>query len=53
VPLAWDELGGIPAANVFSIAEAAAKAAAPDPWPDYFEVKQAITAKMMKAVGAD
>jgi bifunctional non-homologous end joining protein LigD len=53
VPLVWDELGGIPAANVFSIAEAAAKAVAPDPWPDYFEVKQAITAKMMKAVGAD
>jgi len=53
VPVSWDELADIPAANVFSIAEAAAKAAEPDPWPDYFEQKATITAKMLKAVGAE
>ena len=51
VPLAWDELTTIEGAGVFKIAEAAARAKAPDPWPDYFKVKQAITKTMMKAVG--
>jgi bifunctional non-homologous end joining protein LigD len=53
VPVGWDELADIQAANVFSIAEAAARASEPDPWPDYFEVRQTITAKMLKAVGAE
>jgi bifunctional non-homologous end joining protein LigD len=52
VPLSWDELPDIAGANVFGIAEAAARAQAPDPWPDYFKQKQAITRAMMKAVGA-
>ncbi|MBN9305796.1 MAG: ATP-dependent DNA ligase [Devosia sp. 67-54] len=52
VPLSWDELPDIAAANVFSIAEAAARAQAADPWPDYFKQKQAITKPMLKAVGA-
>lgn len=52
VPVGWDELDGLPAANIFSIGAAAARAQAPDPWPDYFKLKQAITAKMLKAVGA-
>jgi bifunctional non-homologous end joining protein LigD len=52
VPLSWDELPDIAGANVFGIAEAAARAQAPDPWPDYFKQKQAITKAMMKAVGA-
>jgi len=53
VPLSWEELPGLDRANGFSLPEAAARAKAPDPWPDYFKVKQAITAKMLKAVGAD
>jgi bifunctional non-homologous end joining protein LigD len=53
VPVGWDELADIQAANVFSIAEAASRAEMPDPWPDYFDVRQTITAKMLKAVGAE
>jgi bifunctional non-homologous end joining protein LigD len=52
VPLGWDELDGIAGANIFGPAEAAARAQAPDPWPDYFKVKQTITRTMMKTVGA-
>ncbi|HEV7275688.1 MAG TPA: DNA ligase D [Devosiaceae bacterium] len=50
VPISWEEVGTIAGANIFSLGEAAAKAAEPDPWPDYFKLKQAITAKMLKAV---
>jgi len=52
VPLDWDEIATLDRANGFSLAEAAARAAGPDPWPDYFKQKQAITDRMMKAVGA-
>jgi bifunctional non-homologous end joining protein LigD len=52
VPLGWDEIAKLDRANGFSLGEAAARAAGPDPWPDYFKQKQAITDKMMKAVGA-
>ena len=52
VPVGWDEIATLDRANGFSIGEAAARAQAPDPWPDYFKLKQAITPKMLKAVGA-
>jgi bifunctional non-homologous end joining protein LigD len=51
VPLGWDEIKTLDRANSFSLSEAAARAKATDPWPDYFKLKQAITAKMLKAVG--
>ena len=53
VPVSWDELKGLPAANVFGLTEAAAHAAAGDPWPDYFAQKAPLTKKMMTAVGAE
>ncbi len=49
-PLRWDEIDDLAGANVFSLSEAAARAAGPDPWPDYFTVSQAVTKAMMKAV---
>ena len=49
-PISWDEVDDLAAANVFSLGEASARAQGPDPWPDYFEVSQAITKSMMKAV---
>ncbi|MBI4923200.1 MAG: hypothetical protein HY834_15775 [Devosia nanyangense] len=52
VPVSWDELKTLDHANGFSIGEAAARANAPDPWADYFKVKQSITKTMLKAVGA-
>ena len=50
VPVSWDEIATLDRANGFSLPQAAARAQEPDPWPDYFDLKQAITAKMLKAV---
>ena len=51
VPVTWDELETVKAANQFSLAAAAERANDPDPWPDYFEINQSITKPMLKAVG--
>jgi bifunctional non-homologous end joining protein LigD len=50
VPVGWSELKKIDAANCFSLAEAAARAAKADPWKGYFTAKQTITAAMLNAV---
>ena len=50
VPVTWEELATLEHANGFSLPQAAAHAQGPDPWPDYFDLKQAITAKMLKTV---
>jgi bifunctional non-homologous end joining protein LigD len=50
VPVSWDEVATLAGANVFSLEAAAARAAEPDPWPDYFKLRQAITATTLKAV---
>ena len=49
-PIGWDEIETIERANAFSLAEAAARAAQPDPWPDYFKLSQSITRGMLNAV---
>ncbi|SEQ33308.1 ATP-dependent DNA ligase LigD phosphoesterase module /ATP-dependent DNA ligase LigD polymerase module [Devosia sp. YR412] len=48
VPISWDELDGIKAANQFSLADAAERARQPDPWTDYFDATQSITKTMLK-----
>lgn len=53
VPVAWDELDALPHANVFTLETAAAKAKEPDPWPDYFKLKQSITKAMLKKAEID
>lgn len=50
VPIGWDEVAMLERANGFSIVEAAARARAPDPWPDYFNMQQSITEEMLDAV---
>lgn len=50
VPVSWDELETIKAANQFSLADAAERAGRPDPWTDYFSSTQSITKAMMSAV---
>ena len=52
VPLSWDELPSIKAANAFPVEAAAERAQEPDPWHGYAGVKQSITPAMLKAVGA-
>jgi bifunctional non-homologous end joining protein LigD len=48
VPVSWAELKTIQAASQFSLAEAAERAASPDPWTGYFSTKQAIIASMVR-----
>ncbi|MDB5615702.1 MAG: ligD [Devosia sp.] len=48
VPVTWEELDTIKAANQFSLADAAARASQPDPWKDYFSTTQSITKSMLK-----
>ncbi len=50
VPVSWDELETITAANQFTLADAAARASLADPWKGYFSTKQAITKAMLRAV---
>lgn len=51
VPVSWDELATVTAANQFTLADAAQRAKLPDPWKGYFTLSQSITKAMMKAVG--
>jgi bifunctional non-homologous end joining protein LigD len=50
VPVSWDELETIKAANQFTLAGAAERAKKPDPWKGYFDTTQAITKAMWSAV---
>ena len=52
VPVTWDELETVKAANQFTLALAAERAKLPDPWKDYFSLTQTITKTMLKAVDA-
>jgi bifunctional non-homologous end joining protein LigD len=47
VPVGWDELASLTAANQFSLADAADRARQPDPWKGYFAATQAITERMV------
>jgi bifunctional non-homologous end joining protein LigD len=46
VPVTWDEVKKLTGANLFSLEEAAARAASDDPWPDYFKIKQSLKGKV-------
>jgi bifunctional non-homologous end joining protein LigD len=50
VPVGWDELDKLKAANAFTLESAAEKAKEPDPWPSYFSLTQSITKGMVEAV---
>ena len=50
VPVDWDELETIKAANQFSLAAATERAGQPDPWRGYFATDQSITKAMVSSV---
>jgi bifunctional non-homologous end joining protein LigD len=50
VPIAWDEVDTLQGANLFSLEAAAERARGPDPWPDYFKLRQSITKPMQAAL---
>lgn len=52
VPVAWEELDTLKAANAFSLETAAERAGAPDPWPDYFAQDQVLGAELIDAAAA-
>jgi bifunctional non-homologous end joining protein LigD len=53
VPVGWDEMETLPAANAFPLSLAAARARDADPWPDYFTLTQSVTKAMLSAVAGD
>lgn len=53
VPVSWDELAEVKAANQFDLMAAAERAKGPDPWKGYFDSRQVISKAMLKAVGAE
>ena len=50
VPVTWEELDTIQAANQFDLASAAERAKLPDPWKGYFDTKQTISKAMLGKV---
>ena len=52
VPVSWQELPDLPAANMFTMEAAVARTWEPDPWKDYFALRQTITASMLESVRA-
>lgn len=52
VPVSWEELGSIVRADGVSFGEAAERARATDPWPDYFSIKQSLNAERLLALGS-
>ncbi|KKB09341.1 DNA ligase D [Devosia chinhatensis] len=52
-PVEWDEVKGLTKANGFSLAAAAGRARDAGAWSGYFEEKQQLTVKMLKALNAE
>ncbi|HMB47113.1 MAG TPA: non-homologous end-joining DNA ligase [Afifellaceae bacterium] len=50
MPIRWDELAKMKAANLFSVTDAARRMRQPDPWADMAEANQSITAARLKAI---
>lgn len=52
-PIAWAEVESVPSANIFNTRNMPERArTVRDPWPGYFEVRQSIGAKLLRAVNA-
>jgi bifunctional non-homologous end joining protein LigD len=53
VPVSWDELSSLKAANEFRIGDMEKRLKAADPWAEASNWRQSITAKMLEAVDAE
>lgn len=53
VPVSWDELKTIPAANVFKLKDMHARLNEPDPWADYAKTAVSITKATRSKLGLD
>ena len=52
VPVGWDELQELEAANLFHPKDVIARLAEPDPWAGYGEVKQSLTKAILKKIAS-
>lgn len=50
MPVSWEELPGLEAANTFGLEEALRRLPRPDPWAAYTDIRQSITKKMQDTV---
>jgi bifunctional non-homologous end joining protein LigD len=50
-PVTWKELDGIEAANVVTVENVYDRLRAPDPWKEYADVRQSLTAAALRALG--
>lgn len=53
MPLHWDELEDLGAANLFSFSDAIERLDEKDPWSDYMSTRQSLTAAKLKRIGLD
>ena len=53
MPLHWDELPDLAAANLFSFSDALERLDENDPWSDYMKTRQSLTATKLKRIGLD
>ncbi|HLW28361.1 MAG TPA: DNA ligase D [Kiloniellales bacterium] len=53
MPLDWNELPDLAAANLFSFSDALARLDEKDPWGDYMKTRQSLTAKKLKRIGLE
>jgi len=53
MPVSWEELRGLAAANTFHVQDMEARMAAPDPWAEAAGWRQSITRKLLEKAGAE
>ena len=53
MPLHWDELPDLAAANLFSFSDALERLDENDPWSDYMKTRQSLTATKLKRIGLE
>jgi bifunctional non-homologous end joining protein LigD len=52
VPVTWDELATLEAANLFHLDDVIARIGEPDPWADYGSVRQSLTKTLLKKLAS-
>jgi bifunctional non-homologous end joining protein LigD len=53
-PITWKEMKTVAGANIYTVQTMAERARkVRDPWPGYFDVRQSITRKLLKAVNSE
>jgi bifunctional non-homologous end joining protein LigD len=50
-PVTWDELAKVASADEMKLGDATRRLAEPDPWQDYAQTKQSLTAAALRALG--